>query len=215
MPQNFTGSAVLVLAAGGGTRLGGGKLLLPWKGRPLLVHTLQKALNLPQMLSVTVVLGHQAIKVQDCLEANLVNYFLIRVVHNPDWEKGLSSSLQCGLGSLLNSSEATRLGSILVMLGDQPLVREQTLVQLCQSHNAACAVNPKHAATIPVYQGKRGNPVVLSCLIFPCLFKLSGDIGARALLDAYKKDVLFLPVDDQGVILDVDSPEDYAALPEN
>ena len=215
MPQTHTGSAGLVLAAGGGTRLGGGKLLLPWKDSPLLVHVVEKALSMPSLLSVSVVLGHQAEKLQSCLETAFLATSAppLRIVHNPRWEEGLSTSLQCGLKALLDSSEATRLRNILVLLGDLPLVREDTLALLCKSHHDACAGNPKHAATIPTYLGKRGNPVVLSRLLFPLLFTMQGDTGARSLLTTFAENALFLPVNDQGILLDIDSPEDYAALP--
>ena len=214
MPQVHTGSAALVLASGGGTRLGGGKLLLPWKGRPLLVHSVEKALRMPDLLSVTVVLGHQPEKLQSCLETAFpaASFPPLRIVHNPRWEEGLSASLQCGVSSLVNASEAMRLANVLVLLGDMPLVREDTLALLCKTHIKACAGNPEHAATVPVHQGKRGNPVVLSRLIFPLLFSLSGDTGARSLLTAFGENALFLPVNDRGVLLDVDSPADYASL---
>ncbi|MDR0239832.1 MAG: NTP transferase domain-containing protein, partial [Deltaproteobacteria bacterium] len=128
------------------------------------------------------------------------------------WEEGLSASLQCGLRALLDSPEAARLENVLTLLGDMPLVRQETLALLCTAHHEARAGNPKHAATVPLYQGRRGNPVVLSRLIIPRLFDLSGDVGARALLTEFARHVAFLPVDDHGVLFDVDCPEDYAAL---
>jgi len=203
-----------VLAAGVGTRLGGGKSLLPWQDSPLIVHVVEKTLRMPNLLSVTVVLGHQAEKLQRCLETAFpaVSASPLRIVHNLRWEEGLSASLQCGINALLDSSEAACLRNILVLLGDLPLVREDTLALLCESHHRACAGNPQHAATIPTYLGKRGNPVVLSRLIFPLLFTIKGDTGARSLLATLAENALFLPVDDQGILLDIDSPEDYAAL---
>ncbi|MDR0239601.1 MAG: NTP transferase domain-containing protein, partial [Deltaproteobacteria bacterium] len=85
MPQTHAGSAALVLAAGGGTRLGGGKLLLPWKGRPLVAHVVEKVLGLPDLLSVIVVLGHHAGKLQSCLEAEFPTASSppLRIARNP------------------------------------------------------------------------------------------------------------------------------------
>jgi molybdenum cofactor cytidylyltransferase len=204
----------LVLAAGGGTRLGGGKLLLPWRGRPLIVHALEKLVGMPDLLSVTFVLGHQAPALRRVLEDAFPPDapFPLRVAHNPRWEEGLGASLRCGVRAVLDAPEAERPGSVLVLLGDLPLVKEETLRLLRDAHNEACAGNPEHAATAPAYRGKRGNPVILSRRLFPSLFDLCGDAGARALLPSLGEDLLLLPVDDQGILLDVDSPEDYAAL---
>ena len=215
MPQADAGRAVLVLAAGGGTRLGGGKLLLPWKDRPLVAHAVEKALGVPDASSVTVVLGHKADLLQRCLHATFpaAGFPMLRTVRSLQWERGLSASLQCGIKAILSAPEALTVESVLVLLADMPLVREETLSLLCQTHNETMAQKPAHAATVPTFQGRRGNPAALYRQIFPLLLTLSGDTGARSLFAALGENILYLPVSDPGILRDVDTPEDYAALP--
>ena len=214
MPQASSGPAGLILAAGAGTRLGGGKLLLPWRGKALIVHALEKILNTPGMQFAVVVTGCQAPALRRTLKSSFSRDapFPLRVAHNPDWQEGQSTSLQCGIRALLDMPGDLVRG-VLILLGDMPLVREETLRLLCSAHGEACARNRRHAATVPTYQGQRGNPVILSPLLFPALFTLRGDAGARTLLPSLGEDLLLLPVSDEGVIRDIDSPEDYAALP--
>ncbi|MDR1777333.1 MAG: nucleotidyltransferase family protein [Desulfovibrio sp.] len=214
MPQIHPGLACLTLAAGGGTRLGGGKLLLPWKGRPLVVHALEKSLAAPGLASVVLVLGHQAAALRHALKDVIAPDILpfLRIAYNARWREGQSTSLLCGIQALLNSPEADALESVLVLLGDQTLVKEDTIRLLCMAHNEARADNTGHAATVPTYRGKRGNPVILSRILLPSLLTLSGDTGARGLLTHLGENLLRLPVDDRGVLLDVDTPQDYADL---
>jgi molybdenum cofactor cytidylyltransferase len=215
MPQTLPGIAALVLAAGEGARLGGGKLLLPWRGKPLIRHVLDQAFLVPEFLSLTVVLGHQAPSLERVLEEVLRARapFPLSLVYNPLWREGQSASLQSGLAALLERPEAERMEGVCVFLGDQPLIRAKTVSRLCAAHRAALARDPHHAASAPAYRRQRGNPVVLSRSLFPRLFALRGDAGARDLLVSPGEKVLLLPVGDPGVLRDVDSPEDYAALP--
>ena len=107
MPQDFPGIAALILAAGRGARLGGGKLLLPWQGKPLIRHVLEQAFLVPEFVSLTVVLGHQAPALEHVLQDALSSPpFPLRTAYNPLWREGQSSSLQRGIAALL---EARRL----------------------------------------------------------------------------------------------------------
>ncbi|MDR0816619.1 MAG: nucleotidyltransferase family protein [Desulfovibrio sp.] len=215
MPQASSRHAGLILAAGAGTRLGRGKLLLPWRGKPLIAHALEKILNAPDMQFAVVVTGYQAPALRRTLKSAFPHDapFPLRVAHNPDWQEGQSTSLQCGIRALLDMPGADLVRGVLILLGDMPLVREETLRLLCDAHGEAYARNKHHAATVPAYQGQRGNPVILSPLLFPALFTLRGDAGARTLLPSLGENLLHLPVSDEGVIRDIDSPEDYTALP--
>ncbi|MDR2075321.1 MAG: nucleotidyltransferase family protein [Desulfovibrio sp.] len=215
MPQAFPGIAALVLAAGEGTRLGGGKLLLRWRGKPLIRHVLEQVFLVPEFLSLTVVLGHQASALERVLEDFPPRRmpFPLRVACNPLWREGQSTSLQCGISALLEGPEAEKVQGVCVFLGDQPLIRAETADRLCAAHRAALARNPAHAASVPIYGQQRGNPVVLSRSLFPRLSVLRGDTGARGLLASLGQEVLQVPVCDPGILQDVDSPEDYAALP--
>lgn len=207
------GCGAVLLAAGGGTRLGGGKQLLPWRGKPLAAHALEAVLRVRAIDGVAVVLGHEAEAVRAALTPYAAQTRVpLRFVHNAQWEQGQSGSVRCGLETLLAAPETASMAAVLVLLADQPLVLPRTLRLLLAAHRAASGARPDHPATAPVYAGRRGNPVVLSRELFPQLLTLTGDRGARRLLEEAGNRVLRLPVRDPGVLHDVDTPEAYAAL---
>ena len=202
----------LLLAAGGGTRLGGGKMLLPWRGRALVEHALASALEAADFLVLGLVLGHQAESVRDCLEKSRNFLNPPKFIVNNSWSEGQSTSLRCGLAALCALPEAAQMQAVLVMLGDQPLLAPHTIRSLCRAHAAAALREAAPLATAPVFQGRRGNPVLLSSGLFPDIFALRGDSGARHILRELGSELLLVPVDDAGVVHDVDTPESYAAL---
>lgn len=217
MPQNADGIAAVLLAAGGGARLGGGKLLLPWRGLPLIAHQLHTASRATGLLSLTVMLGHSADAVRQAVSEAISRTapapsFPILCILNQRWREGMSTSLHCGLESLLAGADAGTLRAVMFLLADQPLVTTRTLNILSRAHTAAWAKNPEHPATVPVYLGKRGNPAIISRNLFPDIMALQGDTGARHILEKLGGNLLRVPVDDPGVLHDVDTPEAYAAL---
>lgn len=202
-----------MLAAGGGTRLGGGKLLLPWRGSPLIAHLARTVNRAFGLHSLTVVLGHDADAVRDATARSMPTPTLpVRFVHNRNWSEGLSTSLRHGLESVLAAPDSERIGGVLFLLADQPLVSVKTLNALVLAHGEACARNPDHPATAPMCRGRRGNPVILGRRLFPAVMTLEGDIGARRILEDLGDELLRLPVDDPGILHDVDTPQAYEAL---
>ncbi len=212
MHRRENGIACLVLAAGGGTRLGGGKLLLPWRGEPIIAHAVRAALSIAP-LSVTVVLGSGAEEVRPCIDQSFNNAAAPVVpIVNADWRNGQSASLRIGLETILASPESTRPGGVMVLLGDMPLIRPKTLAALSEAHLAAFSRDNRHGATAPVFEEKRGNPVILAPSLFPGVLALEGDTGARRILAALGDRLLLVPVDDPGVLRDIDTPEAYDEL---
>ena len=213
MPQNAHGIAAVLLAAGGGSRLGGGKLLLPWQGRPLIAHLVDAVAQTPALLSLTVVLGYDADAVRAEVERRVPELPMpVQFTLNAGWREGLSTSLRCGLAGALAAPGGQTAGGVLFLLGDQPLVTARTLAALVRAHGEARARNSNHPATAPTYHGLRGNPVILSPCLFPALMALRGDTGGRGILQALGDNLLLVPVDDPGVLHDVDTPEAYEAL---
>lgn len=210
--------ALVVLAAGGGRRLGGGKLLLPWRGKPILLHVLEKAAALAGEIPVStiaLVLGHEAAKVRETLfTGNAFRHPLLRCIGNARWAEGQSGSLRLGIEAVRAAPGCAEICGAMVMLGDQVLLGRDTLRMLGERHCEAVWLCPAHPATAPYYSGRRGNPVVLSPCLFPLLAGLRGDVGARDILAGLGDKLLRVEVDDPGVCLDLDTPEDYADLPE-
>lgn len=217
MPHNAHGIAAVLLAAGGGTRLGGGKLLLPWQGRPLIAHLLHTVSRATDLCTLTIVLGHGADAVRQAVaeavaESGADSPFFIQCMLNQSWWEGMSTSLRCGIENLSAAPDAERVRGVMFLLADQPLITTRTLDTLVQAHKNAWMKNPEHPATAPVYRGKRGNPVIISRNLFPDIMALRGDTGARHILENLGNCLLRVPVDDPGILHDVDTPETYEAL---
>lgn len=188
--------AVVVLAAGESRRFGRLKQLLPWgDGGTLLTHALDVALT-SRARPVLLVLGCRA---EDC-RAVLGNRPLTVIV-NPDWAQGQSTSVRAGLAALPEN-----VGAVLFHLADLPGVTPAVLNALIERHAATLA-----PVVWPEYEGQRGNPVLLDRVTFPELQRLTDDVGARPVLMAYARegDVERVIVDEPGVLLDVDWPQDF------
>ena len=190
----------MVLAAGMSLRMKPAgaepKQVLRLAGKPLLQHTLD---NLRQSLvdEIVLVLGFAADAVLRQIAANGV-----RVVMNPEYAQGMGTSLRAGLKELSASTQ-----SAFVVLADQPFVRPETLNRMIASQRKSAA-----EITLPLYRGFRGNPVLLHRAVFPELMALSGDVGCRAIFGSHTQGIHKIDVDDPGILLDVDSLEDFERL---
>lgn len=189
--------AAVVLAAGRSTRMGSNKLLEMVAGKPVVRHVVEAAMA-SRAGPVTVVIGHEAGRVAVAL-AGLDVYF----VENPDYVSGMASSLRVGISAVPDTSAGA-----LVLLGDMPQVRPEIINRLVDSFAGTTAAK----AVAPVAAGRRANPVLISRALFEAVSGLSGDVGAKPLLETAGSDVLEVPVDDDGVLVDVDTPEALAAV---
>lgn len=208
--------AVLVLAAGAGSRFSAGlpgtdqparggavsKLLAPLDGRPVLEHVLDRAAEL-QAAATVVVLGSGP--AADSVEGNIA-WRQERRISNPHPERGLASSLLVGLVETARP-ELASAGAALIMLGDQPRVRLGVMRALL----AAAAATPTSLIVAPRYaEGGGSNPVLVRRAAWSLAADLEGDRGFGALLRARPDLVLF--VDVSGTNPDVDTPADLARL---
>lgn len=190
--------AALVLAAGRSSRMGGSnKLLAEVGGQPLVARTVEAALA-SQAKPVVVVTGHQAEAVSAALAGRPLT-----LVHNPDYADGLSASLKAGLAALPGDVDG-----VVVCLGDMPRVSPAVIDRLVAAYNPT----EGRAVCIPTVQGKRGNPVLWDRGFFAEMMKLTGDAGAKSLLGRHADQVVEVPVDEGGILYDVDTPELLAEL---
>jgi molybdenum cofactor cytidylyltransferase len=127
----------------------------------------------------------------------------VSIVHNPDYEKGLSTSLRCGIAALPADADAA-----LVCLGDMPKIEAGLLDRLIQAFNPV----EGRAICVPTWRGKRGNPVLWGRQFFPEMAGLTGDVGAKHLMAEHPELVVEVAAGDDGVLADVDTPEALAAL---
>ena len=185
--------SALVLAAGRSTRMGTvNKLLAPVGGRAM-VRAVVEQLQASCVRTIVVVTGHEAERVGDALAGTRV-----RLVHNPAFPEGLSGSLRVGLAALEESVVAA-----LVCLGDMPLVAPKHVDKL------VAAFDPVEGREIcvPVFRGKRGNPVLFARRFFAEMASVRGDVGARHLIGEYEEFVWEVAMEDRAVLVDVDSPQ--------
>jgi molybdenum cofactor cytidylyltransferase len=187
----------VVLAAGSGSRFGGGKLTAAWDAGVLLEGALAAAFAAP-VRSVTVVIGADAEAV--AVAARDFDPRTI-VVHAPDYAEGMGASLRAGIASLPADADGA-----FVFLGDMPRVPTEVLQRMAQ------AVGAGAKAAAPVFQGRRGNPVLLGRSLFPQLLALTGDAGARGVLQALGDRLALVEAPDDGVLFDVDTPADLALI---
>lgn len=190
------GVSALVLAAGLSTRMGRPKPLVSLAGRPILARTLD-TLRASDVDEILVVLGAEADRVRQ--EIPLED---VRTVLNPDAAAGMSASLRAGLGAAAPSSEA-----FLVVLGDQPLVTPETVNTLLGKREASGA-----RIVLPTYHGVRGNPVLLHRSLSKDIASITGDVGFRDVIRAHDPDVLEVPVEDPGVLIDLDTQDDVSQV---
>ena len=183
----------LVLAAGAGTRFGGGKLLAPY-GDGVLLEGALRAAQTALMRAVTVVTGADGEAVAAAVRAFDPE---IRIVHAPDHAEGMGASLRAGVASLGEDVDV-----VVILLGDMPRVPAAIVRRL------AGAVEGGAEAAAPLCGGRRGNPVALSRRLFPQLLSLEGDEGARRVLAGLGDRLVLVPTDDDGVLFDVDRPDD-------
>ena len=183
----------ILLAAGGASRFGSQKVLAPYRGEPLVrraVHLL--APRCPG--GVHVVVGASADPVREALAGEPVT-----VVDNPDWARGLSTSLVRGVAALPDAADA-----VLILLCDQPAITAADLDALI----AAWRVEPGLIAAAG-FNDRLGSPAIIPRAFWPQLAALRGDQGARSLLEWHTEHItVAMP----HAALDVDTPEELARL---
>ena len=185
--------AIIVLAAGQSRRMGRrNKLLEAVDGEPMVRHAVRAAVSVGTDSRVVVVTGHE----RDAVKSALAG-FDVAFAHNPDYGVGLSTSLARGVAALPEGIDGA-----IVCLADMPGVRARHLERL------RSAFDPEAGAAICVatHRGKRGNPVLFASRFFPEMCDVEGDVGARHLIGAYSELVREVEMEDDGVLLDIDSP---------
>ncbi|MFF4529709.1 NTP transferase domain-containing protein [Streptomyces sp. NPDC001407] len=190
--------AGLLLAAGGGRRLGGRpKALLGHRGRPL-VEFAARVLRDGGCVPRYVVLGARAADVRN--RAELPGCVL---VDNPDWADGMGSSLRAGLAALA----ATDAPAVLVTLVDQPRVGAAAVARLLAAHRAGAGL------AAAAYGGERGHPVLFAREHWESVARSAvGDRGARAYLREHAGAVTLVECGDVAAPDDVDTPDDLRRL---
>lgn len=191
--------AVIILAAGNSSRMGRVKQLLPYKGLTLLEFAIQQALQ-SKAQKVYCVLGANA----EIIKQKVKNQKVV-FINNPNWEKGLSSSIITAITHLAQLKEWPE--AFLVMLADQPYVNSAYLNNLM-----ALYYRNKNKIIASAYGNINGVPAIFSANYSKTLLKLKGDKGAKALLNKNPMAVLRFVSNSNKTLMDIDSPEEYENL---
>jgi len=187
----------VLLAAGASRRMGRPKLDLAFGSETMFSRSLRNLLaaGLDRVLVVVASGGEARGELNEAHKDDE----RVEVVVNPYSKDGLASSLRCGLERL---PQETRV--VLVALADKPLVKPETIRMLTETFDKAGA-----RIAHPVYRGEQGHPVLFVAELVEELLTLRGDRGGKSLLTRYRDEVLEIAVDDPGVCVDIDTPEDY------
>jgi molybdenum cofactor cytidylyltransferase len=202
-------TAAIILAAGSSSRMGGGhhKLLLPLNGRPVVAHVLDATLA-SQARPILIVLGHQADHVR-----THINYYSehhdISLIDNANYLQGMSTSLRAGVQTLLSNDYKKALisyqvDSALILLGDQPLITSKIIDTLITAYRTSGT-----SIIAPLYDGKRGSPVLFNEKLFSELIEVTGDEGGRTILQHHPEEVELVEMGTSLANYDVDTWESY------
>ena len=194
----------IVLAAGAGSRFGGGKLTASWRGGRLIDGALAAAFA-AHVERVIVVTGADEGVADAALDFTRrderAGQQRLTVVHAADHALGMSASLKAGIAGLVEDAEG-----VFVFLGDMPMIPADTVeTMIVRLANGAVAV-------APTWRGRRGHPVLFGRSLFPVLARSKGDEGAREVLRDLGDRLSLVPASSPGVLLDVDAPGDLDAL---
>ncbi|HUC53346.1 MAG TPA: nucleotidyltransferase family protein [Candidatus Cybelea sp.] len=183
--------AAVILSGGASSRMGSPKALLPYQGRPFLEHLLEVTV-LAEIGVRRVVLGAQAEPI-----AKAVNLKAHEIVVNHDWEKGQLSSIQAALRSLPPGTDG-----MLLCLVDHPLISRALIRDLIEEFYKA-----KGPIVLPVFEGRRGHPVIFSATLYDELLRAPIETGARAVVWAHKGEVQEVRTNEEGCVLNLNDPE--------
>ena len=192
--------AGIILAAGMSKRMGSTKQLIQLNGKYLLEWVVSAAVE-SDLEKIYLVLGHQSEQIL-CKLSHLSQTPKIKALYNPDFKKGMSSSVRCGLSAAQQGHK-----NVMFLLGDQPFISPKVINLMLREYKKS----DKHIC-LPVFQGQKGNPVIFGSTFFKLLLSVEGDMGGRQILRDYPEQIFHVPISDQKELVDIDTQEDLRSF---
>lgn len=206
--------AVVILSAGESRRMGRPKALVPFPDtfiqeeagrtpaptaqKTFLEHLIEVTQH-PRTGALRVVVGPHAAEIRARVKLDER-----ALVFNPDWQRGQLSSLQAAIRSL----PAGKTEGILICLVDHPLISAALVASLIKTFDC-----DKNQIVIPAYRGRRGHPVIFPSALYGELLAAPEGVGARAVVRAHEREVAEVPVNEEGVLLNLNDPESLGRIP--
>jgi molybdenum cofactor cytidylyltransferase len=188
--------AAIVLAAGQSRRMGQNKLFLPYAASTVIDTIITELIACDGVRDIVVVTGHEAERVADHLKI-----YPVRYVFNPAYAQAeMLVSIQTGLRALPDSITAA-----LIVLGDQPRLRREIVQRVIDAAES-------DALIVPSFDMKRGHPILISRSVWPSILMLPPEASLRDVIRAHADHIRYITFDDDSVLRDIDTPEDYTAL---
>jgi len=183
----------MILGAGESKRMGKSKLLLPF-GNKAIIETVIANVSSSKADETLVVLGSGWEKIE-----KKIKKLPVKITVNPDFKKGMLSSVLCGLKALPEDAQA-----FLVLLGDQPAVSTEVINEIIDAFKRT-----KKGIVLPIHKNDRGHPVLIDMKYRDEVKRLSPEVGLRGLVYNHPEDILEVKVKTSSILQDIDNPEDY------
>ena len=188
--------SAILLAAGQSKRMGGeNKLTKEIQGTPVIKHSVKNILA-SSIDELIVVLGYQKEVIKKIIDKNEK----VKFVFNKNFESGMASSIKTGLNHLSEKTEA-----FFICLGDMPMVNYDIYNQLIKSKN-------NKEIIVPTHKGQQGNPVLFNKSMKEKIIGITGDVGAKKILELNKDKILNLEINDQSITKGFDTQDDFNSL---
>ena len=188
--------SAILLAAGQSKRMDGeNKLTKEIQGVPLIKHSVKNILA-SSTNELIIVLGYQKEIVEKLIDKNEK----IKFVFNKDFESGMASSVKAGLNHLSKNTEA-----FFICLGDMPMVGHDIYNQLIKSKG-------NKEIIVPTYKGQQGNPVLFDKSMKETVMNITGDVGAKKILELNKDKILNLEINNQSIVKGFNTQDDFSSL---
>jgi molybdenum cofactor cytidylyltransferase len=194
MKTTMTNICAIVLAAGQSKRMGQPKLILPWGNTTVIAHVVS-TIYTSGIQDIFIVTGGAGDLVKDALAK-----FPVQFVENPRYKDlEMLSSLQLGIQAISGKYE-----TLLIVLGDQPTIDQDVIIQICQSY-----YQNKANLIIPSHHLRRGHPWLVHRSLWQEILDMDTTMTLRDFLNNHNQEIYYVVIDNPGILSDLDTPEDY------